>query len=184
MISYRNHNITGGRAFMKRWVLIALMGLGAVGLAPRPASAFALMGAIVCDYSADNCGYAVGFVFQDQAVAAATQACINHGGGVKHCVHTIVFDSCGAAVTGLYNGNRRGGRAVGMTRQLAIAHAMSGCESTSTDCHIVVAICSGESSPPPPQPPRPSFTGPMHPQPPGYHCPPGSGWNPGWGGCS
>ncbi len=169
---------------MRRWVLIALMGLGAVGLASRPASAFALMGAIVCDYSADNCGYAVGFVYQEQAVAAATQACINHGGGAEHCIHTIVFDSCGAAVTGLYNGNPRGGRAVGMTRQLAISHAMSGCESTSTYCHIVVAICSGESSTQPPHPPIGSSFQPMHPQPPGVRCRPGTAWNTGWGGCN
>jgi hypothetical protein len=100
---------------------------------------FYYMSSIACDPVTGVCGWATGFLYTEQAVQAAKEACRSHGG--QQCkIAMPSFDSCGAVTDPLKGGGYYG---IGLTKELAISRAKDACQKDGgRDCKVIVALCS------------------------------------------
>jgi hypothetical protein len=146
---------------------------------PVSADTFWYISSIACDPVTGVCGWATGFLYTEESVAAAKQACRNRGG--QHCKIAIPsFNSCGA-VTDPLKGGYYG---IGQTKALAESRAKHACQKDGgRDCKVIVALCSesGTLAAPTPSPIPPSPTPSPSPSPSPPACPPNT--HPGLGGC-
>jgi Domain of unknown function (DUF4189) len=136
-------------------VIMALLGAAGATLValsqPASAETFWYMSSIACDPVTGVCGWATGFLYTQESVAAAKQACRSHGG--QQCkIAMPSFDSCGA-VTDPLKGGYYG---IGLTKELAISRAEDACKKDGgRDCKVIVALCSqaGQTAGPSPSTP-------------------------------
>lgn len=135
---------------MKTVAAILIIGVLALGLSQSTLAqtTFWYMSSIACDLNNGVCGYATGFPYTEQSVAAAKQACRDHGG--QHCQLAMPsFDSCGA-ITDPLKGGYYG---IGLTKELATSRALDACHKDGgRECKVILAFCSksGQTAGPPP----------------------------------
>jgi Domain of unknown function (DUF4189) len=166
---------------MKKFAAVLLIACG-LSLPVLAQTTFWYMSSIAYDETTGIAGWATGFLYQQDAVQAAKQACRNRG-GVNCKVAIPAFDSCGALSTGA---NGEGYWGIGKTKDLAHSRAMNACEKDANHgCKVLVSLCSESGTLPPlqlsPIGPRPTPSTPSQPKPTIIPCPPGT--QHGLGGC-